>query len=94
MVHQTYNNTPAFAGERNERMEPANLLANGLWNPFKRTKKYHIQCGSCYHGWAEKVSAMTDLASAICPNCRQQNTWSHGEFARHYDTVKAERDSA
>lgn len=71
--------------ERN-KVHPADLLANGLWNPFTGRKKYTIRCGACEHSYDDKVPFnMGDTASSICFACGSQNIWSHGEFQRGYN---------
>ncbi len=68
-------------------MTVGQLYSNGLWNPFTGKKKYTITCFKCRHSWVEKVLARNDLASAVCPCCKVQNTWSHSAFGNYYDSV-------
>jgi rRNA maturation endonuclease Nob1 len=68
-----------------EQVHPSYLGANGLWNIFTGRKKYTIVCGVCKHTFKDRVPFATDRASALCPCCGAQNTWSHNSFARDYD---------
>ena len=67
------------------RVAPKRVYGNGLWNPFTHRKKYEIVCGHCDHVFTQKVSFLTDFASAICPGCGTQNHWLHSKFAEDYE---------
>ena len=76
-------------GREGEVVKPAKLCANGLYNHFTGRKKYTITCGECSHRWPEKVPFTVDTASALCPCCKVQNTWSHSLWLKRYLEAKA-----
>jgi hypothetical protein len=68
-----------------KRVKPRRLFANGLWNPFTHRKKYTVVCGECEHTFDEKVSFVTDNATAVCPACGALNYWLHSDWQKSYD---------
>ncbi len=76
-------------GREGEVVKPAKLCANGLYNHFTGRKKYTITCGECSHRWPERVPFTVDTASALCPCCKAQNTWSHSLWLKRYLEAKA-----
>ena len=69
------------------KTSPKTLQANGLWNIFSGKKKYIVTCGNCEHTYSDKVYFKSnDTASSICPCCNTQNTWSHSEWSKRYDS--------
>lgn len=61
------------------------LYSNGLWNPWKCSKGYHVVCGKCGGARKEEISCVRDEAIVKCYFCGALNKFSHSEFARQYD---------
>ena len=68
-------------------VHPEYIQANGLWNHFTGFKKWKITCGSCGHGYKDKVM-IQEICSSVCPCCYTQNKWSASDFQEHYNYAK------